>query len=244
MENQKIDFNKVRSGKEIFSDYVTFMKTEWKPYCIALAVCVLPFALLGGYFLSKQNFDFLATADYESISLGNLYCALLFSFLSKFFGMFISCIYVLHYIDNKATDLDALRGSLTTNFIIAFCVVLFYMCALTIGFTLFIIPGLLLLPPLSILLYDVLFMKQTIFVSLSRCIQLCKTNASQSFGVVYIAYIVVFLLSYVIGAIIPSDNSALNIIVSAALTVVTETVMIPFILLYYSLANQNIQLKI
>ena len=239
---QQIEFNKSRTGQEIFSDYWLFMKSEWKPYCIALGVFVLPFALIGAYFLTKQNFDFLlSTTDVSTVNFSNMYLALGFSFLAKFFGMFVSCAYVTLYIAGERIDVDSLRNYITNNFLQAFLATLYMALMLFTGMILFFIPALIILPPMSILLYDVLIAKQPIGLSFMRCFRLCQTNFKQSYGVVYLCYIGVSLLSWVVGGILPADNSVLNIIFSSILTVLTETVMIPFILLYYSLGNQNMK---
>lgn len=240
---QQIEFNKLRSGQEIFSDYWLFMKSEWKPYSIALGVFVLPFALLGAYFLTQQNFDFLlSTTDVASANFSKMYIALGFSFLAKFFGMFVSCAYVSMYISGERIDVDSLRNYVSQNFLQSFIAALFMTLMLFTGMILFFIPALIILPSMSILMYDVLFAKQPVGMSFMRCFRLCQTNIKQSYGVVFLCYIGVFFLSWVLGSILPADNSMLNIIFSSVLTVATETVMIPFILLYYSLANQNMQL--
>ena len=240
---QQIEFNKSRTGQEIFSDYWLFMKSEWKPYCIALGVFVLPFALIGAYFLTKQNFDFLlSTTDVASANFTNMYIALGFSFLAKFFGMFVSCAYVTLYIAGERIDVDSLRNYITNNFLQAFLASLFMTAMLFMAMVLFFVPALIILPPMSILLYDVLFAKQPIGMSFVRCFRLCQTNIKQSYGVVFLCYLGIFAISLLLGSILPADNSALNILFSSVLTVITETVMIPFILLYYSLANQNMQL--
>ena len=40
--SQNIEFNKIRTTSEIFSDYWRFMKAEWRPYCLVMGVFVLP----------------------------------------------------------------------------------------------------------------------------------------------------------------------------------------------------------
>lgn len=239
---QQIEFNKLRSGQEIFSDYWLFMKSEWKPYCIALGIFVLPFSLIGAYFLTQQNFDFLVSAvDVATVKFSNMYLALGFSFLAKFFGMFVSCAYVTLYIAGKRIDVDSLRNYITENFLQAFLATLYMTLMLFTGMILFFIPALIILPPMSILLYDVLLAKQPIRLGFMRCFRLCQTNIKQSYGVAYLCYIAVFVLSSVLGGILPADNSVLNIVFSSILTVLSETVMIPFILLYYSLGNQSMK---
>ena len=239
---QQIEFNKLRSGQEIFSDYWLFMKSEWKPYCIALGIFVLPFALLGAYFLSLQNFgDLLSAVNISNANFTYMYVALGFSFLSKFAGMFITCAYVSMYISGERIDVDSLRNYVTKNFIQAFLASLFMTAMLFMAMVLFFVPALIILPPMSILLYDVLFAKQPIGMSFVRCFRLCQTNIKQSYGVVFLCYLGIFAISLLLGSILPADNSVLNIIFSSILTVLTETVMIPFILLYYSLGNQNMK---
>lgn len=238
MNGQRIDFNKNRTTGEIFSDYWGFLKSEWQQYCVMLGVFVLPFALAAAYLMTKHA-DSLFLEDIESLRFSDLYGAMALSFVSKFFGIFISCAYVITYIEGRRIDMDSMKSFFSENFIPAFLAVLFMMGVLFVGFCFFIIPGIILLPPLSLITFDVLFMRQNCLTSFSRCVNLCKTNVMQSFLVVMICYTAIFVLPNIIGSLLPADNDMLNIMVSALLTVVSETTMVPFILLYYSLANQN-----
>lgn len=240
---QQIEFNKARGTKEIFVDFWTFIKSEWQSYILALGVFVLPFSLLGGYFLMQQDFEVLVdSGSIENANLSKMYIALLFSFIGKFFGIFVTCAYVLQYISGKRFDFDYLKDFLRQNFVPAFGATIFMMALLIFGFSLFIIPGLLLLPSLSLMVYDVLFARQNVISSFSRCLNLCRTNRAQSYGVVFLCYSLIIFAGILIGYIVPSDNSFAGIFISSVLTVVSETVMVPFIMLYYSLANQNMRL--
>ncbi|MBR4497235.1 MAG: hypothetical protein IKP08_01000 [Bacteroidales bacterium] len=239
--SQRIDFNKVRSTQEIFADYLVFMKSEGQSYGLILSIFVLPFALASAYILTQQTFD-LQTIDVLSGSYNNMYIALALSFVAKFFGVFVSCAYVQLYMSGSRIDLDSIKSYIMDNFVQAFLASLFVSCALFVGFCCFIVPGVILLPALSMVVYDVLFARQRSFFSLSRCLNLCRTNWRQSFAVVLLCYAVIFVLSIVIGDLLPAENTFLNVVVSSVMTVLSETTMIPFILLYYSLANQNMKL--
>ena len=239
--SQRIDFNKVRSTQEIFADYLVFMKSEGQSYGLILSIFVLPFALASAYILTQQTFD-LQTIDVLSGSYNNMYIALALSFVAKFFGVFVSCAYVQLYMSGSRIDLDSIKSYIMDNFVHAFLASLYVSCALFVGFCCFIVPGVILLPALSMVVYDVLFARQRSFLSLSRCLNLCRTNWRQSFAVVILCYAVIFVLSIVIGDLLPAENTFLNVVVSSVVTVLSETTMIPFILLYYSLANQNMKL--
>lgn len=239
--SQRIDFNKVRSTQEIFADYLAFMKSEGQSYGLILSIFVLPFAMASAYILTQQTFD-LQTIDVLSGSYNNMYIALALSFVAKFFGVFVSCAYVQLYMSGSRIDLDSIKSYIMDNFVQAFLASLYVSCALFVGFCCFIVPGVILLPALSMVVYDVLFARQRSFLSLSRCLNLCRTNWRQSFAVVILCYVVIFVLSIVIGDLLPAENTFLNVVVSSVVTVLSETTMIPFILLYYSLANQNMKL--
>lgn len=237
--SQRIEFNKFRTTQEIFSDFLAFMKSEGQTYGLMLAIFVLPFAFASAYFMATHPFD-LVMIDPDSYN--NMYITLGLSFVAKFFGVFVSCAYVQLYMSGARIDLDGIKSYIVDNFVPAFLAALFVTCVMFVGFCFFIIPGIVLLPALSMLLYDVLFARQRSVSSLSRCLNLCRTNWKQSFAVVLLCYIVIFMLSIFIGALLPPENIMLNVIVSSCMTVVCETTMIPFILLYYSLANQNMKL--
>jgi len=239
--SQRIDFNKARSTREIFAEFLAFMKSEGQSYCLLLSIFVLPFSLASAYFLTQQPFDFLTIEEFSG-SYNNMYIALALSFVAKFFGVFVSCAYVQLYMSGSRTDLDSIKSYIVDNFVQAFLAALFVSFVLFVGFCFFIIPGMILLPAISMVVYDVLFARQRSFSSLSRCLNLCRTNWRQSFAVVLLCYAVIFLFSIVIGELLPAENTFVNVVVSSLLTVLSETTMIPFILLYYSLANQNMKL--
>lgn len=262
MDNsQKIEFNKIRSTSEIFSDYWRFMKEEWRPYCLALGVFVLPFAFLGAYLFSQRPnelFEVLAAMEDpdfqdEFVPVGsvvsNMLLAMLCSFLAKFMGLFVSCAYIIKYmssernfsVSNERFGIDSFLPFFSQYGLLALLATIIMTITVSFGFVLFIIPGLILLPPMSLLIYDV-FVTKSCSASFPRCINLCKTNLRQSFSVVFLCYFAIIVISMVLGALVPSDNSMANIILSSIMTVLSETVMIPFILLYYSLANQNMRL--
>ena len=250
--SQNIEFNKIRTTSEIFSDYWRFMKAEWRPYCLVLGVFVLPFAFFGAYLFSQQPNEVFALATMDGTdmqnefvvdgsSVKNTLLAVLSSFVAKFMGMFVSCAYVIKYMSSeqqysfssKRFGIDSFLPFFSQYGLTALFATIIMTVVVSFGLMLFILPGLIMLPPMSLLLYDV-FITKSCFASFSRCINLCKTNWRQSFGVVF--------LSMILGGLIPSDNSMANILLSSVLTVVSETVMIPFIFLYYSLANQNMRL--
>ena len=239
---QKIEFNKTRTTTEIFSDYWQFMKDEWRDYCLVLAVFVLPFSLVGAYFMTQQNFEILMFDGSDiNMSYSDLYFALFCSLVAKFMGIFVSCAYVMKYMTGERFRIDSFLPFFSQYGLVALLATIVMVIALTLGFVLFVIPGIVLLPPMSILVYDVLITRNC-FSSFTRCLNLCKTNWRQSFSVVMVCYLAIIVVSMFCTSLIPLDNSTVNIIVSAILTVLSETVMVPFILLYYSLANQNMRL--
>ena len=259
MDNsQKIEFNKIRSTSEIFSDYWHFMKEEWRSYCLVLGVFVLPFAFLGAYLQPDELLYAFTTMEESGMHnefladdslVSNMLLAMLSSFVAKFMGMFVSCAYVIKYMSNEQLyvlskerfGIDSFLPFISQYGLVALLATIVMTVSVSFGFMLFIIPGLILLPPMSLLVYDV-FITKSCLASFSRCINLCKTNWRQSFGVVFMCYLAILILSMFLGGLIPSDNSVANILLSSVMTVVSETVMIPFILLYYSLANQNMRL--
>ena len=259
MDNsQKIEFNKIRSTSEIFSDYWRFMKEEWRSYCLVLGVFVLPFAFLGAYLQPDELLYAFTTMEESGMYnefladdslVSNMLLAMLSSFVAKFMGMFVSCAYVIKYMSNEQLyvlskerfGIDSFLPFISQYGLVALLATIVMTVSVSFGFMLFIIPGLILLPPMSLLVYDV-FITKSCLASFSRCINLCKTNWRQSIGVVFMCYLAILILSMFLGGLIPSDNSVANILLSSVMTVVSETVMIPFILLYYSLANQNMRL--
>ncbi|MCQ2609075.1 MAG: hypothetical protein MJ197_10375 [Bacteroidales bacterium] len=235
-----IEFNKIRSTKEIFADYFVFMKSEGVQYCMLLALFVLPFSFVGSFFLEKSGYMNLLQGA-TTFSYSNLFLALLFSFVAKFLGIAVSCGYIHNYIQGQPSTFETIKTYLSEVWKVALLSVVFMVILEFVGLLLFIIPAILLLPALSMITYDVLFAKQFIKNSFFRCLNLSQTNTIQSYGVVFLCYIGVYVFSILLAILLPFNNTVLNVVQSAIVTVISETTMIPFVLLYYSLANQNLQ---
>ena len=236
----KIEFNTVRSSAEIFEDFGKFIKEEWRQYFLLMAVGVLPFLMIQAYFMTKMPAEgFLDAAEMEQ-SANSLLVAALFAFLAKFAAIFVTSSYIISYQNGTTLDFDGLRSMLSTYGLRALGATAVMMVLLSLGFICFFIPGIILLPPLSILVYDVMVSGLPTFTCLSRCINLCKTNWRQSFGVVLLCYAALLTVSWLVGYV-PVGETA-SIFVASFFSMVSESVVIAFILMYYSLANQNLQL--
>ena len=236
----KIKFNKVRSSAEIFEDFWKFIKEEWRQYFLLMSVGVLPFLMIQAYFMTKMPAEgFLDAAEMEK-SANSLLVAALFAFLAKFAAIFVTSSYIISYQNGTILDFDGLRSMLSTHGLRALGATAVMMVLLSLGFLCFFIPGLILLPPLSILVYDVMVSGLPTFTCLSRCINLCKTNWRQCFGVVLLCYAALLIVSWLVGYV-PVGETA-SIFVASFFSMVSESVVIAFILMYYSLANQNLQL--
>ncbi|MCQ2959740.1 MAG: hypothetical protein MJ198_06065 [Bacteroidales bacterium] len=237
-----IDFNKSRTTREIFSDYWAFIKSVFgKSYVITLGVFVLPFSLIGGYLLTQEDFE-NPLINLGSFEIYHIHIALLFSLMAKFFGIFLTCIYVNMYMSGEQDEIGYIKRNFKESAFFALSATVFMFMVQFLGLCCFIVPGIMLMAPLSIFVYDAINIKQSFFISLSRCVNLCRTNWKQSFSVVLLCYSAIIITSLFFGQILPEGNTVANLLVSSALTVLSETVMVPFILLYYSLANQNMQL--
>ena len=236
----KIEFNTVRSSAEIFEDFWKFIKEEWRQYFLLMSVGVLPFLMIQAYFMTKMPAEgFLDAAEMEK-SANSLLVAALFAFLAKFAAIFVTSSYIISYQNGIMLDFDGLRSMLSTHGLRALGATAVMMILLSLGFICFFIPGVILLPPLSILVYDVMVSGLPTFTCLSRCINLCKTNWRQSFGVVLLCYAALLIVSWLVGYV-PVGETA-SIFVASFFSMVSESVVIAFILMYYSLANQNLQL--
>ena len=236
----EIEFNKVRSTTEIFEDFWNFIKEEWRQYFLLMSVAVLPFLMIQAYFMTQMAADgFLDAVEMEK-SMNSLLVAALMAFLAKFAAIFVTSSYIISYRNGKTLDFDGLKSMLSTHGLRALGATAVMMVLLSLGFICFFIPGVILLPPLSILVYDVIVSGLPTFTCLSRCINLCKTNWRQSFGVVLICYAALLTVSWFVGYV-PVGETA-SIFVASFFSMVSESVVIPFILMYYSLANQNLQL--
>lgn len=235
-----IEFNKIRSTKEIFVDYIDFMKSEWKQYCLLLAVFTLPFSLCGSYFLLQSGYEILLVGAVGEVSFRNFFLALGLSFIAKFLAITVSCAYIHFYLQNVKPTIETVKNYIADVLVVALLSVLFYIGMEALGMFLFIIPAIIMYPALTMLTYDVLFAHQPIMASFSRCFNLTRTNPLQSYGVALICCVGVLVLSSLF-SMIPIQNTVFDIVQASVVSVLSETTMIPFVFLYYSLANQNLQ---
>lgn len=232
---QQIDFNRERTLKEIFADFWLFFQNEWKQLLTILAIGVFPFALIGSYFMDMSASRLLegGSIDYK------MYVALFFSFMAKYSGIILSVLYVQKYIENERLTYSVAIDYIKANWWMTLKSVVFMLLLVAIGFMLWVIPGLIVLPVAMLIVFDVLFCKQMPSISFIRCISLVKTNWKQGYAIVYMTYIAFFVLNFLILEIVPTSNSIALYFVSALVSVISELMSVIFILLYFSLANQN-----
>ena len=232
---QQIDFNRERTTKEIFGDFWLFLQNEWKQLSFILAIGVLPFALIGAFFLNKGVTSFL-----ENLEMGSdMKLALLFSLLAKYIGVLLSTMYVQYYIDNKSITINSVWDFIQEKWWSALKAIILMLLLVMLGFSLFYIPGFLVFPIAILIVFDVLFSSQLPTLSLIRCFTLVKTNWKQGYAVVYLTYIAVIFMSFLFSYLIPEGNTIAGYAVNAITTIIGEFSSIVFILLYFSLANQN-----
>lgn len=232
---QQIDFNRERTTKEIFSDFWLFLQNEWKQLVIVLSIGVVPFALIGVYFMNKA-IPFL----FEGSEMGNdVYVALLFSLLAKYCGVLLSTMYVHSYIENKSITINSALDYIRETWWPALKATILMLFLVMLGFSLFVVPGFLVFPIALLIVFDVLFCNQLPSVSLLRCFTLVKTNWKQAFATVYLTYAAIIFLTILFSNLIPEGNMVAGFVVNAVTTVIGEFSSTIFILLYFSLANQN-----
>lgn len=255
LENKTIIFQKERSFNEFIPDTFAFLKTHWKPYFLYILIYAGPFMLLSSYYGAKADIkvsnlknptDLNETLTYI-LQLLEFKCAILFRFLGEIILKAISFGYIILYIQKQPITLNSIGSFFNKNIFLVFSATFFSYFLLSLGFMLYILPGLFLFGPLSLYVFDKIEKKENARITLTRCILLSKTSYVISYGIILILTIGTYALNLILNTLIPvSSHSYIvgNSIISTLYSVFCGFTSITISMLYYTLHSKISNQKI
>lgn len=270
MNNQYIEFKRQRELGEILSDTFKFIRENYKntfklffklvgPAFLLLVAAVAYYAwsTLGGGMFSANGFDssnFIISA-----------ALLLIAYLLYFTSMTGTINHmILSYINNNGKIIDSeVASGLKSDFGKIFLLSILTGILLVAGFLFFIIPGIYLFVPLSLVTAILVFRRNGVTDSISESFQLIKNNWWITFASILCITIIVYLVAlifqipaliyiFVRAFTVASEGSAnnpqdfmgtgyviLNTITSAIQYIVYSIVPIGFAFIYFNLNEKK-----
>lgn len=234
-----VSFNKERTFQEIFTDTFVFLQQQWRTFFLCITIYVAPVATIAHYCSSK--------IDLNNLSYNNLLLFLLFSLIANFLLQSIAYAYITCFVKNSEVPARQTVMEFFSKNILS-CVKAFLISNLGIGvgFSLFAmsgnillaIPGLIVLIPLSLYMFDRIYTNAPSTEALARSVQLTQSNIGMSFAVVLLSFFAVVFLQFVVTALFGTFSVGVQIIVNVSVTVISSILHIIISLLYFSLRNK------
>lgn len=220
-ENEKINFQEVREFGDLVSVTFTFIRQNFKPLGKALLYIAGPFVLLTGLFTSTMLIRVITTWSPETIKSFPEWINSMasFSLLNYVFTFVTTTVmagvvyeYIVLYLDYGPSDFTFtdVMESLKEDSLHILGLALLTAFLVTAGMFLFFLPGIYLGVVFSPVFMVLLYEKQSITDSFSRCFQLISGHWWFTFGYLIVLF---FILSII------------SIIISLPHTIITDTLM-------------------
>lgn len=237
-EFETVIFQKERSFKEFLPDTFLFLKTHWKSYFFYILLYAGPFFLAAGYYSSKAQIKIHET---DNLFVMELFYAVLFDFIGEILLNGISFGYIISYITKNDTSRETIGSFFNQNIWLIIGATVFSNLFLSLGFVMFIIPGIILLAPLSMYVFDKLLYKQPMNITFSRCMQFSQTDIRLSYGIVLFLYVGIFIAKQLIGSLISIETPnfvGITVVLNVAMSVFFAFTSITISMLYFSLQSK------
>lgn len=238
-DSNSFNFQQERTFKQIFSDTFEFLKIQGKAYYIQIFLYAAPFFAISAYYSSIAAVKINETQNI--FSAPELYYSFVFEFLATIMINGISFAYIILYIQNKEVTRGEIGYFFNQNLKIIIGSTLLTGLLVYSGFILFIIPGIILLPPMSIYVFDKLFNKQPLVITYVRSMELSRYDKKLSYGVILSLFIGTFLIKQIIGSFVPITSHnfmVFQIIIHVIVSVFCSLSSIVISLLYFSLISK------
>jgi len=231
-----MNINKIRTFQEIFTDTFLFLRQEWRSFFLCIAIYAAPLLVAAHYFSSKIIID-----NQLDLLSKEMVTFLVFAVIGYFLLQSITYCYIACFVQNQ-------NSSPTRQMVLEFfsknilaCVKAFLIFGLVfgLGFVMYFIPGLILLTPLSLFVFDKIFTGVPSMQSFTRSMQLTRSNVGLAYSVVLLSYMASLLFQFFAGSLFGSFPSAAQILLSTAISAVSTSVVYVIIaLLYFSLRSK------
>ncbi|MCL2328408.1 MAG: hypothetical protein FWC39_07835 [Bacteroidetes bacterium] len=229
-------FNKDRTFQEIFTDTFVFLQQEWRSFFLCIAIYAAPLLAAAHYFSSK----IIITNQLDLVSK-EMFTFLVFAAIGYFLLQSITYCYIACFVQNQNSTptRQMVLEFFSKNILTCIKAFLIFGLIFGLGFLMYFIPGLILLAPLSLFVFDKIFTGTSSMQSLTRSMQLTRSNISLTYSVVLLSYIASFLFQFFVGSLFSSFPTGALILINTAISVAsTSIVYIIIALLYFSLRSK------
>jgi hypothetical protein len=199
-DKKKIELYQVRNFSEVMGATIDFIRQQFKPLMSAILLVFTPIALINGILMTRYFVNIFNFASNPQ-DLDNFNPFLLVFGGGNMVMFFISILallvltamvfqyFVLYQKNEGEVTFNELWNSLWQHVLPLFGYHIVFGIMLVIAFLLLVIPGLYLMPIISLGLAALVFEKKGIFESFSRAYELIKNHWWQTFGILIVAYI-------------------------------------------------------
>lgn len=203
MYTNKFKFQAIRSFSEVFQASTDFLRQEWRPFLRALLIYAGPFILitagisiyfqqsLGDVFFSKEFMEnplrTLGNAFYLMALAGLISNTMLYTVVYSYIN-----VYASKGADNFTQE-DVIQG-IKDNFLKVLITSIVIGVLIMLGFIAFILPGIYLAVPLSLIFITRIYENLSLGEGISRVFKLIRSNWWQTFGIIIVAAFIVFFL--------------------------------------------------
>lgn len=200
MNQEKIEFRKVRDFGALLNVTFDYIRKNFKLLFKSNLFIALPFILLAGVFLGiyqSSMFSIAYDQDLESIGIPFL-LALIFMIISYVIITVVTYSHLMLYkqSETETFELDDVWQMTKKNFFLVFITGIGYAFITGFGFLFLIIPGIYLSITLSLIFIVRLEEELGFFDAVSRCVRLIKDNWWFTFGLILVIGIIQGFLMY------------------------------------------------
>ena len=238
-DSNSFNFQQERTFKQIFSDAFSFLKIQGKAYYFQIFLYAAPFFAVSGYYSSIAAIKINQTQNL--FSAPELLYSFIFEFLAEIMLNGISYAFIILYIQNKEVTRGEIGYFFNQNLKLIIGSTVLTSLLVYSGFILFIVPGIILLPPMSLYVFDKLYNKQPLVVTYVRSMELSRFDRRLSYGVILSLFLGTFLVKQIVGSFVPISSHhfmLFQIIIHVIVSVFCSISSIVISLLYFSLISK------
>jgi len=239
ISQEQFNFDKERSFKEIFSDAWLFIQQFGKEYVFLVFMYAAPLFALSAYFASQANIEIHASQQLFSSSY--LWYSLLVDFFADVIVNGVTFSALIMFIQTGKIVREDVMTYFNQNFLFILGVTIVANVIISLGFILFIVPGIISLVPMSLFVFDRFLHKQSFEISFLRSFELTRSNIALSYGVIFLMYAVIFIVKFVFEqnmSVTSQQYIIVNTVFQTAFQILFSCSSIIIVLLYYSLFSK------
>lgn len=232
----RISFSKVRNFKEIFSAIKIFLQHNWKSFFGLIAIYAGPFFLLSGYYASNYTLEIINSQN--AVFTQNSIFQLIFQIAGNVMLNGISFSYIIVYMRNLETNKTNVMLEFNKHIVTVIKATVVAELLLSLGFMMLIIPGLILIVPLNLYVFDKILHNQSFGDSIMRSYRLAQNDIKLSYGVLLSLFVAILLITQLFGSLLSHTSESFimsHTILNGFIQILGGIINVGVVLLYFSL---------